>query len=61
MIISRVEMESEREGTQIIAVKGSSSEIATELKNIIREILKRGFPEELMLSAILEAIEDQHK
>lgn len=61
MIISKVEKECEHEGTQIIMVRGSSIEIATEIKNIIKEILKKGFPEELMLSVILEAIEDHHK
>ena len=61
MIISKVEKESEREGTQMIVVKGSSIEIATEIKNIIKEILKRGFPEDLLLSEIIDAIEDNHK
>lgn len=61
MIVSIVEKETEREGTQKLLVRGSTIEIATELKNIVKEVLKRGFPEELILSAVLEAVEDQHK
>lgn len=60
MIFSNVYKESEHEGTQKLMVKGSYIEIATELSNIVKEVLKRGFPEELLLSSIFEAVEDYH-
>ena len=43
MIVSKVDMESEHEGTQIIMVKGSEAQIATELENVMKEMVKRGF------------------
>lgn len=64
MIVSTVEKENEREGTQKLLIKGSCPEIATELINIIKELLKRGFPEDLILliiDGVLEAVEDLHK
>ena len=61
MIVSIVEKESEREGTQKLLIRGSCPEVATELINIIKELLKRGFPEELIIDGVLEAVEDQHK
>lgn len=61
MIFSKFEMESENRGTQIIAVKGSSAEIATELTNIMKEVLKRGFSEDLLIEAVIEAVECNHK
>ena len=61
MIFSIVEKESDCEGIQKILVRGSSAEIATEVSNIIKEVLKRGFPEELLLSSIIDAIEDYHE
>lgn len=61
MIVSIVEMESEHEGAQKILVRGSSIAIATELTNIMKEVLKRGFPEELLIDAIMEAVESNHK
>ena len=61
MIFSMVEKENEHEGTQKLLVKGSYVEIATEVSNIIKEVLKRGFPEELLLASVFEAIEDYHK
>lgn len=61
MIVSIVELESEHEGSQKILVRGSSIAIATELTNIMREVLKRGFPEELLIDAIMKAVESNHK
>lgn len=61
MIFSIVEKENEHEGTQKLLIKGSSVEIATEVSNIIKEVLKRGFPEELLLASVFEAIGDYHK
>lgn len=61
MIISRVEKESEHTGEQFIMIKGTTSEIDTELTNIMRELLKRGYPEELLLSAVIELVEEKIK
>lgn len=61
MIVSIVEMESEHEGAQKILVKGSSIAITTELTNIMKEALKRGVPEELLIEAIMEAVESNRK
>ena len=61
MIVSIVEMDSEHKGAQKIMVRGSSIEIATELTNIMTEVLKRGFPEELLIAAVMEAVESNHK
>lgn len=60
MIISHVVKESEHKGEQAIIVKGSVIEIDTELTNIIRELLKRGFPEDLLLSSVIDTIEENH-
>ena len=57
MIVSIVEKESEHDGTQKLLVKGSTIEITTELTNIVMELLKRGFPDELIISLVLEAVE----
>lgn len=61
MIISHVVKESEHKGEQFIIVKGSVMEIDTEITNIVRELLKRGFPEEVLISSFIGAIEDHHK
>lgn len=61
MIVSIVDKESEHEGTQKLLVKGSSIEIATELTNIMKEVLKRGFPEELLIAGTVDAVEEHHK
>lgn len=61
MIVSRVEKSSEHEGNQIILVRGSAIEITTEISNVIKEVLKRGLPEELLLTSIIEVFEDYKK
>ena len=61
MIVSIVEMESEHGGAQKILVKGSSIAITTELTNIMKEVLKRGFPEELLIDAVMKAVESNRK
>jgi len=61
MIVSRVEKTSEHGGNQIILVKGSAIEITTEISNVIKEVLKRGLSEELLLASIIEAFEDYKK
>lgn len=61
MIFSIVEMESEHEGTQKVIVKGSAIELATELTNIMNELLKRGFPEELLISSLYDAVANNRK
>lgn len=57
MIFSIVEKVSEHENVQKVMVKGSSEEIATELENIFKELLKKKFPEELLFAATLNAVE----
>ena len=61
MIVSRVEKTNEHDGNQIILVKGSAIEITTEISNVIKEVLKRGLPEEVLLTSIIEAFEDYKK
>ena len=61
MIVSIVEKASEHEGKQKLLVRGSTIEIATELTNIVKEIMKRGFPEELIINSVLEAVEENPK
>ena len=60
MIFSIVEKESEHEGIQKLIIKGSGIELATELSNIIKEILKRGLPEELIIESVWAAVEANH-
>ena len=61
MIVSTVEKENEHDGTQKILIKGSTSEVYTELTNIISELLKRGFPEDMVFDIVLEAVVRSHK
>lgn len=61
MIFSIVEKVNDQERVQKLLVKGSSAEVSLELKNIITEMLKRHLSEELLISAIVEAIEDHYK
>ena len=61
MIVSIVEKETEHEGTQKLLVRGTINEIATEISNIIKEILKRGFPVDVLITAVIDAIEDNRK
>ena len=61
MIVSTVDKENEHEGTQKILIKGSTSEVYTELTNIISELLKRGFSEDLVFDIVLEAVVRSHK
>ena len=61
MIVSHVVKECEHKGEQIIVVKGSAIELDTEITNIVKELLKHGFPEEMLISSFIDAIEDHHK
>jgi len=61
MIISHVLKESEYKGEQAIIIKGSVMELDAEITNIVRELLKRGFPEGVLISSFIDAIEDHHK
>ena len=61
MIVSHVVKENEHKGEQIIIAKGSVIELDTEITNIIKELLKYGFPEEMLISSFIDAIEDHHK
>lgn len=56
MIFSMVENVNEHDKAQKIRIKGKAEEIALELENVMKELLQRGFPEELILSAVYEAI-----
>ena len=57
MIFSIVENVSEQEKVQKVLIKGNSNEIATELENIFKELLKRRFPEEFLFAATLNAVD----
>lgn len=57
MIFSIVEAVSENEKVQKVLIKGEAEEIATELENIFKELLKRKFPEELLFEATLNAVD----
>lgn len=61
MIVSIVEKASEHEGTQKLLVRGSDIEIVIELTNIVKEIIKRGFPVELIITSVLEAVKENNK
>ena len=61
MIISHVVKKSEYNGEQVIVVKGSMMELDTEITNIVREHLKNGFPEDVLIESFIDAIEDHHK
>lgn len=50
MIFSIIEMASEHEGVQKVVVRGKHEDVALELENIMTELVKRGFPEELLFS-----------
>lgn len=56
MIFSIVEKVSAREKVQKVIVKGKSVEVAIELENIMTEMLKQGFTEELIMGATYEAL-----
>lgn len=55
MIFSIIEKVSEHDNVQKVMVKGKTEEIAVEMENIFAELIKRGFPEELLIVAVLEA------
>lgn len=61
MIVSIVEKESEHTGTQRLLVRGSTIELTTELSNIVKELLKKGFPDEAIFGAVLLAVEENHR
>lgn len=56
MIFSIVEKVNQFEKVQKVMVKGKSEEVAVELENIMTEMLKKGFPEDLIMSAVYEAL-----
>lgn len=56
MIFSIVENVNEHEKVQKLLVKGGSEEIATELENILKELLKRKFPVELLYEITFNAV-----
>ena len=58
MIFSVVEKVNEFEKVQKVIVKGKSEEVAVEIENILTELLKRGFPEDLIMSASYEALKN---
>lgn len=61
MIVSIVEKESKHEGKQTLQINGSSIEIAAELTNIIEALLNNGFPEELLIDSVVEAVKSNKK
>lgn len=56
MIFSFIEMKSEHEGVQNVVVKGKHEDIALELENIMEELVKRGFPDDLLFSITYNAL-----
>lgn len=56
MIFSIVEKVNAQEKVQKVIVNGKSVEVAIELENIMTEMLKQGFPEELIMGATYEAL-----
>lgn len=56
MIFSIIEKVSEHEKVQKVMVNGKNEEVAVELENIMTELLNRGFPDELIMSAVYEAL-----
>ena len=56
MIFSILENVNEHEKVQKVMVRGKAEEVAMELENIMTELLKRDFPEELIMSAAYEAL-----
>lgn len=61
MILSIVEEVNENERVQRLFIKGGSEEIATELENIFKELLKLKFPEELLFATTLKAVDSVRK
>ena len=61
MIFSIVEKVSEQEKVHKIMIKGSNEGIAAELVNIVKELLKRGFPEDLLIAVLIDVIGDSRE
>lgn len=58
MIFSIIENVSAQEKVQKVIVRGGSSEVAVELENIMKELIKRGFPEDLIVSVMYDVLND---
>lgn len=58
MIFSIIEMTSKQEGVQKVVVRGKHEDIALELENIMAELVKRGFPEDLLFSITYNALKN---
>lgn len=61
MIFSILETVSEHEKVQKVIVKGKQEEVVLELENIMTELLIRGFPDDLIMSAAYNALKDSGK
>lgn len=61
MIFSILETVSETEKLQKVLIKGKSEEVAKELENIMTELIIRGFPEDLIMTAAYNALKDSKK
>lgn len=58
MIFSIIEMENEHEGVQKVVVRGKHEDVARELENIMAELVKRGFPEDMLFSITYNALKN---
>lgn len=58
MIFSILEKVNEHERVQKVMVKGGSEEVAVELENIMKEMIKHGFSEDLIMSVMYNVLND---
>ena len=58
MIFSISENVNEHERVQKVVVKGKCEEVAVELENIMKELIKRGFPENLIMFVMYNVLND---
>ena len=58
MIFSILEEVNKHEKVQKVMVRGKSEEVAMELENLMKEMIKRGFPEELIMSVMYNVLND---
>lgn len=58
MIFSILEKVNEHERVQKVMVKGKSEEVAVELENLMTELIKRGFPEDLIMTVMYNVLKN---
>ena len=60
MIFSILEKVNEHDKVQKVLVKGKSEEVAVELENIMTELIKQGFPEDLIMTVMYNVLQNNH-